>query len=84
MRLIIDQAEFPRSENAAGIAPSAVVEPASRAASVLTIISMAALGLGVDIRVVAKAGPRVTAVVALSLVSLGAIALMPIRAARLS
>jgi len=53
------------------------MEPASRAASMLTILSMAALGLGVDIRVVAKAGPRLTAVVTLSLVSLGAIALMP-------
>jgi uncharacterized integral membrane protein (TIGR00698 family) len=67
-----------------GIVPSAVAEPASRAASVLTIISMAALGLGVDIRVIAKAGPRVTAVITLSLVSLGAIALMLIRALGLS
>ena len=45
---------------------------------------MAALGLGVDIRVIAKAGPRVTAVITLSLVSLGAIALMLIRALGLS
>jgi uncharacterized membrane protein YadS len=60
------------------------MEPASRAASMLTILSMAALGLGVDIRVVAKAGPRLTAVVTLSLVSLGAIALMLIRALGLS
>ena len=36
---------------------------------------MAALGLGVDIRVVAKAGLRVTAAVTVSLVVLGAISL---------
>jgi uncharacterized membrane protein YadS len=37
---------------------------------------MAALGLGVDVRVVARAGLRVTMVVMLSLVVLGVIALL--------
>jgi uncharacterized membrane protein YadS len=39
---------------------------------------MAALGLGVDLGIVAKAGARVTAVVTLSLVALGALALLVI------
>ena len=40
---------------------------------------MAALGLGVDVRVVAQAGLRVTGAVTLSLVVLGAISLGLIR-----
>jgi uncharacterized integral membrane protein (TIGR00698 family) len=48
-------------------------------ASVLTTISMAALGLGVDVRVVAQAGARVTAAVTLSLIVLGTISLGLIR-----
>ena len=40
---------------------------------------MAALGLGVDVRVVARAGGPVTAAVVLSLVVLGAISLGLIR-----
>lgn len=64
----------------AGLLPPALLGPTSRAATSLTIVSMAALGLGVDVRVVAKAGPRVTAVVTLSLLALGAVALLLIRA----
>ena len=48
-------------------------------ASVLTTISMAALGLGVDVRVVARAGVRVTAAVTASLIVLGLISLGLIR-----
>ena len=59
----------------AGLLPHVVLAPASQAATWLTIVSMAALGLGVDVRVVSKAGPRVTAVVTLSLAVLAAIAL---------
>jgi uncharacterized membrane protein YadS len=40
---------------------------------------MAALGLGVDLRVIAAAGPRVTATVTLSLCALGVIAFSLIR-----
>jgi uncharacterized membrane protein YadS len=40
---------------------------------------MAALGLGVDIRVVAKAGGRVTAAVTISLIVLGIISLTLIK-----
>jgi uncharacterized integral membrane protein (TIGR00698 family) len=59
----------------ADLIPRNLLSPIGHSATWLTIVSMAALGLGVDVRVVAKAGPRVTAVVTLSLVALGAIAL---------
>ena len=48
-------------------------------ATLLTILSMAALGLGVDVRMVARAGLDVTAAVTLSLLGLGAISLGLIR-----
>jgi len=44
-----------------------------------TTLSMAALGLGVDVRAIARTGPRVSAAVILSLVVLGAITLLLIR-----
>ncbi|MCA0419378.1 MAG: putative sulfate exporter family transporter, partial [Proteobacteria bacterium] len=46
-----------------GLIPEAALFPIAKTATVLTIISMAALGLGVDVRVVARAGGRVTAAV---------------------
>lgn len=58
-----------------GLVPAALLAPAADAASVLTVVSMAALGLGVDLRSVANAGGRVTAAVVLSLVVLGGISL---------
>ncbi|HEY2658727.1 MAG TPA: putative sulfate exporter family transporter [Caulobacteraceae bacterium] len=67
-----------------GLIPAALVAPTGRVATWLTIISMAALGLGVDVRVVAKAGARVTAVVTLSLFALGGVALALIHGLRLS
>lgn len=51
--------------------PAEWLSPLARAATVLTTISMAALGLGVDVRVVAQAGVRVTAAVTASLLVLG-------------
>jgi uncharacterized integral membrane protein (TIGR00698 family) len=60
--------------------PQAVLAPASEAATLLTVVSMAALGLGVDVRTVAGAGGRVTAAVVLSLLVLGAISFALIRA----
>ena len=63
-----------------GFIPNAVVPPIKTVASLLTTVSMAALGLGVDVRVVAQAGLRVTASVTLSLVVLGGISLGLIRA----
>ncbi len=57
-----------------GAIPQALLGPLSEVSNCLTIISMAALGLGVDVRQLAKAGPRVTLVVVLSLLALGGIA----------
>ncbi len=58
-----------------GLIPLPVIAPVGRVATFLTVVSMAALGLGVDVRVIAHAGKRVTAAVILSLLSLGAISL---------
>ncbi|MBP2302020.1 YeiH family protein [Azospirillum picis] len=60
--------------------PHGAVEPMGHAATLLTVVSMAALGLGVDIRTVARAGGRVTAAVILSLLVLGGISLALIHA----
>ena len=62
-----------------GMVPHAMLQPASWAASLLTVVSMAALGLGTDLRVAARAGGRVTAVVLLSLLALGLLSLTLIR-----
>ena len=59
----------------AGVIPARLLRPLALTANLLTTVSMAALGLGVDVRVVAKAGVRVTAAVTLSLVVLGVISL---------
>jgi uncharacterized integral membrane protein (TIGR00698 family) len=58
-----------------GLIPAALLAPTVSLANTLTTISMAALGLGVDVRVVARAGLRVSAAVTLSLILLGAISL---------
>lgn len=63
----------------AGLIPLALLRPIAATATLFTTVSMAALGLGVDIRVVAQAGLRVVAAVTLSLVVLGAISLALIR-----
>ena len=44
-----------------GLIPPVALPPITHVAAILTTISMAALGLGVDVRVVAKSGVRVTA-----------------------
>src|SRR3954447_13400221 len=62
-----------------GLIPEAMLVPLAAIASLLTTVSMAALGLGVDVRVVASAGVRVTAAVTASLVILGLISLGLIR-----
>ncbi|MDE2197983.1 MAG: putative sulfate exporter family transporter [Rhodospirillales bacterium] len=62
-----------------GLIPAPALAPMAAAANLLTIISMAALGLGTDLRAVARAGARVTAAVTLSLVLLGGISLVLIR-----
>ena len=62
-----------------GVVPHTALEPFAVATNVLTVISMAALGLGTDLRAVARAGGRVIAVVSLSLLLLGGISLGLIR-----
>ena len=57
------------------VIPDAILPAIRMISTILTIISMAALGLGVDIRSVAKAGGAVTTTVILSLISLCAISL---------
>ncbi len=54
-----------------GFVPEFVRAPVATAASLLTVVSMAALGLGVDVRVVGRVGARATLAVTASLVVLG-------------
>ena len=63
----------------ADLLPHATLSPLTVAANLLTVISMAALGLGTDLRMVARAGGRVTAAVAISLLVLGFISFGLIR-----
>jgi uncharacterized membrane protein YadS len=60
-----------------------VLAPISGAATILTVISMAALGLGVDVRTVSRAGVPVTITVILSLLALGTASFGLIRLLRL-
>jgi uncharacterized integral membrane protein (TIGR00698 family) len=62
-----------------GLIPQAALAPAHATADFLTIMSMAALGLGVDARAVLRAGGRVAAVVILSLLALAAVSFLLIR-----
>jgi uncharacterized integral membrane protein (TIGR00698 family) len=58
-----------------GFVPDAALKPLTITAGLLTIVSMAALGLGVDISVIGKLGGRVTSAVTGSLLVLLAISL---------
>jgi uncharacterized integral membrane protein (TIGR00698 family) len=62
-----------------GLIPQPLLAPLALTAATLTTVSMAALGLGVDVKVVAKAGGRVTTAVTASLIVLGLISLILIR-----
>lgn len=64
---------------ALGFIPEDWLQPLSRIAGFLTIVSMAALGLGVDVRILAQVGGRVTLGVTASLLVLLAIAVLLIR-----
>jgi uncharacterized integral membrane protein (TIGR00698 family) len=59
--------------------PAGAVLPLQKAASILTIMSMAALGLGVDLRVIGRVGGKVTAAVTLSLSFLLVVSLCLVR-----
>jgi uncharacterized membrane protein YadS len=67
-----------------GLIPAAIVPPVTHLAALLTTIAMAGLGLGVDVRVVARTGLRVTLAVTASLVVLGAISYALIRISGIS
>lgn len=67
----------------AGALPHAALAPMAQAAMLLTVLSMAALGLGVDMRALRRAGGPVTLAVVLSLLVLGAISLALIHCLKL-
>jgi uncharacterized integral membrane protein (TIGR00698 family) len=67
-----------------GFLPSALFAPIGRIATLLTVVSMAALGLGVDVRAVARSGGRVTSAVLLSLIALGGISFVLLRLLKLA
>ena len=64
-----------------GLIPPLFVPPITEIAATLTTLAMAALGLGVDVGVVARAGVRVTTAVTASLIVLGVISYGLIRVA---
>jgi uncharacterized integral membrane protein (TIGR00698 family) len=68
----------------ADLLPPVLLGPIGQATSVLTVISMAALGLSVDVRAVATAGVRVSAAVSASLIVLGTIGFALIRLLKLA
>jgi uncharacterized integral membrane protein (TIGR00698 family) len=59
-----------------GVLSRPTAESLAEIGNMLTVFSMAALGLGVDARAVAQAGTRVSATVVLSLLMLGSISLV--------
>jgi uncharacterized integral membrane protein (TIGR00698 family) len=67
-----------------GLIPQSMLPAITHIAATLTTIAMAALGLGVDVRVVAKSGVRVTLAVTASLIVLGLISYGLIRVAGVS
>src|SRR5690606_916611 len=58
-----------------GLIPAAVLPALGQITTALTVIAMAALGLSTDARAVARSGPRIAAVVTLSLLALIGLAL---------
>ncbi len=67
-----------------GLIPDKSLHPITVTAGLLTVISMAALGLGVDIRVVGRLGGRVTFAVVCSLIVLIVVSLLLIRLLRIT
>ena len=61
--------------NSLGLLPAVLLGPLRLAAGALTAVAMAALGLGVDVRALARVGARVGAAVAISLLILVGISL---------
>jgi uncharacterized integral membrane protein (TIGR00698 family) len=67
-----------------GLVPGVVLPPLTRTAGLLTTVAMAGLGLGVDVRVVARTGVRVTLAVTASLIVLGLMSYALILASKMS
>jgi uncharacterized integral membrane protein (TIGR00698 family) len=67
-----------------GLIPNTLLGPIVISAKLLTVISMAALGLGVDVRVVGRVGGHVTIAVVVSLVVLIVISIALIRLLRIA
>ena len=65
-----------RSDN---LIPTQALVPMGQLATVLTVVAMAALGLGVDIRTVGRAGRAVTITVVCSLLALGSVSFVLVR-----
>jgi uncharacterized membrane protein YadS len=63
----------------ANVIPMQALPLIGETAAIFMVISMAALGLGVDVRTVSKAGGQVTATVILSLLALGSVSFVLIR-----
>lgn len=61
-----------------GVIPEVVLVPLDHAVTVMTVVAMAGLGLMVDPRSVARAGPRVAAVAAISALMIGGFAVATI------
>jgi uncharacterized membrane protein YadS len=59
--------------------PEGWIGPITTTATMLTVLSMAALGLGVDLRVISRVGGRVTAAVTLSLAVLLGLSIVLVR-----
>lgn len=64
---------------ALGLVPQAALGPLRGASALLTMVAMAALGLGVELRALGRVGARVTAAAALSLLLLLGLGLAAIR-----
>jgi len=67
-----------------GLIADAILRALTPTATLLTVVSMAALGLGVDLRVLGRVGMRVTLAATLSLLMLLAGSLLLIRALRIA
>ncbi|MEE7447725.1 putative sulfate exporter family transporter [Methylobacterium radiotolerans] len=67
------------SLRSAGLIPRTALPAIAATANLLTVVSMAALGLGVDVRSVVGAGTRVTTAVVASLAALTGVSLVLIR-----
>ena len=63
----------------AGLIPQQIVAAMAAASGALTLVAMAALGLGVDLRALRSVGPRAATAVTLSLLVLVALALGAVR-----